>query len=61
MQFFEKNIPEGFKTCFYNAKNKISKNAADPAKNYGFTQQKHIRDDKTLEIYNFGPNVNIIV
>ena len=57
MQIYEKNIPEGFKTCFDTAKSKISKNAADPAKNYGFTKQKHIRGDKTLKIWNFGPNV----
>ena len=35
------------------------KNAAIPAKNDGFTKQKHIRGDKTLKIYNFGPNVII--
>ena len=46
-----------FKSCFDTAKRKISKNVADPAKNYGFTKQKHIRGDKTLKIYNFGPNV----
>ena len=50
-----------FKTCFDTAKSKIFKNAAIPAKKYGFTKQKHIRGDKTLKIYNFGPNVNIIV
>ena len=49
-----------FKTCFDTAKSKISKNAAIPAKNYGCTKQKHIRGEKTLNIYNFGPNVNII-
>ena len=32
------------------AKSKISTNAAIPAKNYGFTKQKHIRGDKTLKI-----------
>ena len=46
-----------FKTCFDTAKSKISKNAAIPAIQYGFTKQKHIRGDKTLKIYNFGPNV----
>ena len=54
---FRTNDPEGFKTCFDTAKSKISKNAAIPAKKYGFTKQKHIRGDKALEIYNFGPNV----
>ena len=49
-----------FKTCFDTVKSKISQNAAIPAKKYGFTKQKHIRGDKTLKIYNFGPNVNII-
>ena len=39
-----------FKTRFDTAKSKISKNAAIPAKNYGFTKQKHIRGDKTLNI-----------
>ena len=39
-----------FKTCFDTAKSKIFKNAAIPAKNYGFTKQKHIRGDKTLKI-----------
>ena len=43
--------------CFDTAKSKISQNAAIPANNYGFTKQKHIRGDKTLKIYNFGPNV----
>ena len=47
---FRKNVPEAFKLCFDIAKRKISKNAADPAKQYGFTKQKHIRGDKTLEI-----------
>ena len=47
---FQKKVPEGFKSCFDTAKNKISKNAAIPAKNYGFTKQKHIRGDKTLKI-----------
>ena len=51
-KFSKENIPEGFKTCFDTAKSKISKNAADPAKKYGFTKQKHIRGDKTLKIYN---------
>ena len=37
---FSKNVPEGFKTCFDTAKSKISKNAADPTKNYGFAKQK---------------------
>ena len=46
--------------CFDIAKSKISKNAAIPANKYGFTKQKHIRGDKTLKLYNFGPNVNII-
>ena len=46
-----------FKTCFDTAKSKISTNAAIPTKKYGFTKQKHIRGDKTLKIYNFGPNV----
>ena len=36
--------------CFDTAKSKISTNAAIPAKKYGFTKQKHIRDDKTLQI-----------
>ena len=48
------------KSCFDTAERKISKNAAIPAKKYGFTKQKHIRGDKTLQIYNFGPNVSII-
>ena len=39
-----------FKTCFDTAKSKISQNAAIPAKNYGFTKQKHIRGEKTLKI-----------
>ena len=39
-----------FKMCFDTAKSKISTNAAIPAKNYGFTKQKHIRGDKTLKI-----------
>ena len=43
-QLFE----DRFKTCFDTAKSKISKHAADPAKKYGFTKQKHIRGDKTL-------------
>ena len=43
--------------CFDTAKSKISKNAADPANKYGFTKQKHIRGDKTLKLYIFGPNV----
>ena len=43
--------------CFDTAKSKISKNEATPAKKYGFTKQKYIRGDKTLEIWNFGPNV----
>ena len=60
MQIFEKYIPEAFKSCFYSAKRKIAKNAAHPAKKDGITKQKHIRGDKTLKIYNFGPNVNII-
>ena len=47
---FDKNISEGFKTCFDTAKSKISKNAADPARKYGFTKQKHIRGDKTLKM-----------
>ena len=38
-----------FKTCFDNAKSKISTNAVIPAKKYGFTKQKHIRGDKTLK------------
>ena len=42
-------------------KSKISKNAATPSKKSGFTKQKHIRGDKTLKIYTFGPNVNINV
>ena len=46
---------------FDTAKRKISKNAADPAKKYGFTKQKHIRGDKTLNKYNFGPNVMYFV
>ena len=41
---------DSFKTCFDIAKSKISINAAIPAKNYGFTKQKHIRGDKTLKI-----------
>ena len=49
-----------FKTCFDTAKSKISTNAAIPAKNYGFTKQKHIRGDKTLKIYNFGPKVTYL-
>ena len=48
--FFRKNDPDGFKTCFDTAKSKISKNAAIPAKKYGFTKQKPIRGDKTLKI-----------
>ncbi len=47
---FRKSIPEGFKTGIDIAKNKISQNAADPAKKYGFTKQNHIRADKTLKI-----------
>ena len=47
--------------CFDTAKSKISTNAAIPAKKYGFAKQKHIRGDKTLKIYNFGPNVVYIV
>ena len=43
--------------CFDTAKSKISKNAAIPAKNYGFTKQNHIRGDKTLKIKQIGPNV----
>ena len=39
-----------FKTCFDAAKSKISKSAAIPTKKYGFTKQKHIRGDKTLQI-----------
>ena len=31
--------------------------SAHPAKKHGFTKQKHIRGDKTLNKYNFGPNV----
>ena len=27
------------------------------AKNRRFTKQKHIRGDKTMQLYNFGPNV----
>ena len=46
-----------FKTCFDTAKSKISKNAAIPAIQYCFTKQKHIRGEKTLNKYNFGPNV----
>ena len=57
MQIFERNVPEAFKSCFDTAKRKIAKNAAHPAKKYGFTKQKHIRGDKTLKIYNVGPNV----
>ena len=56
MQFL-KNVPEGFKTCFDTARSKISQNAAIPAKNDGFTKQKHIRGDKALKIQKFGPNV----
>ena len=56
---FSKKVPEGFKSCFDTAKSKISKNAAIPTKNYGFTKQKHIRGDKTLKIQKFGPNVNM--
>ena len=41
---------------FDTAKSKISQNAAIPAKNYGFTKQKHIRGDKTLDKYYFGAN-----
>ena len=36
---------------------KISKNAAITTNKYGFTKQKHIRGDKTVQIQNFGPNV----
>ena len=50
MHIFEKNVPEAFKSCFDTAKRKIAKNVAHPAKNYGFTKQKHIRGDKTLKI-----------
>ena len=50
-------VPEAFKSCFDTAKSKISKHAADPAKNDGFTKQKHIHGDKTLNKYSFGPNV----
>ena len=50
MQIFRKNDPEGFKSCFDNAKRKSSKNAADPAKNYGFTKRKYIRCEKSLKI-----------
>ena len=42
---------------FDTAKSKISQNVAISAKKDGFTKQKHIRGDKTLKIYNFGPNV----
>ena len=50
-------VLDRFKTCFDTAKSKISTNAAIPAKKYGFTKQKYIRGDKTLNKYNFGPNV----
>ena len=43
-------LQDYFKSCFDTAKSKISKNAADPAKKYWFTKQKHIRGDKTLKI-----------
>ena len=36
MQFFEKNVTEGFKSGFDTAIVKSAKNAADPAKNHGF-------------------------
>ena len=39
-----------FKKCFDIVKSTISTNASIPAKNYGFTKQKHIRGDKTLKI-----------
>ena len=57
MQIFRKNVPEGFKSCFDSAKRKSSKNAADPAKNYGFWKYMIFHYAKTLEINNFGPNV----
>ena len=47
---FRKNVPDAFKTYFDTAKSKISQNAGIPAKNYGFTKQKHIRGGKTLKI-----------
>ena len=42
---------------FDTAKSKISTNAAISAKNDELTKQKHIRGDKTLKKYKFGPNV----
>ena len=50
MQIFEKMSQKVLKRVLTLAKSKISKNAADPAKNYGFTKQKHFRGDKTLKI-----------
>ena len=43
-------FPEGFKSCFDSAKRKSSKNAADPAKNYGFWKYMIFHYAKTLEI-----------
>ena len=43
--------------CVGTAKSNISTNAAIPAKKDGFTKQNHIRGDKTLKIWKFGPNV----
>ena len=61
MQVFERNVPEAFKSCFDTANRKIANNAVHPAKNYVFTKQKHIRGDKTLNKYHFGPNVMYFV
>ncbi len=57
MHFFEKIFQKPLNGVFDIAKRKISKNAADPAETYGFTKQKHIRGDKTLNKYKLGPNV----
>ena len=46
----QKIFPEGFKSCFDIAKRKSSKNAADPAKKYGFWKYMIFHYAKTLEI-----------
>ena len=52
-----KLFKDRFKTCFDTAKSKILKNAAIPDIQYCFTKQKYICGEKTLNKYNFGPNV----
>ena len=46
-----------FKSCFDTAKRKISARGFQIFRNYWNRKQKHIRGDKTLKIWNFGPNV----